>query len=151
VKSFRCGNFSQVKYQINYDFNGFNALLGFQPIDYFWDQKKSQSSAIFIEQILTNGSYERKPLVLDFKNMTQPIDITNSSRIPEFIARIPNNYYINGILNYEFIDKNRGTLFDAIILVNIEGINKFCITPEFDASKVRHLLIKEFFKRFHYS
>jgi hypothetical protein len=77
--------------------------------------------------------------------MTQPIDITNSSRIPEFIARIPNNSYINGILNYEFIDKNRGRLFDAIILVNIEGINKFCITPEFGASKVRHLLIKDFF------
>jgi hypothetical protein len=92
-----------------------------------------------------NGKYKRKSLVLDFKNITEPKDITKSSQIPEFMAKIPNNFYINGIFNYVFMDPNTGKRSVVIILANIKGINKFCVTPEFGPSNVRLLLFKDFF------
>jgi hypothetical protein len=138
VKRFVCGNFSRINYEISNDFNVFNASLAFQPINYIWDQKKSQSSVIFVEQKLINGRYERKSLVLDFNDMTEPKDMTKMRKIPEFIAQIADNIYINGILNYYHSDQESHNHFDAIVLVNIKGVNKFCIIPEFDESNVRH-------------
>ncbi len=77
--------------------------------------------------------------------MKELVDFTQIRKTPEFIGEIADNIYTNGILNHEFLNPITGKQeYNSIILVNIKGINKFCVTPEFGASNVRHLLIKEY-------
>ncbi len=68
---------------------------------------------------------------LDFKDKNNPKDTTSQQRIPEFIDKIPEKFDINGILTHSV-----NSVFYAIILVNFNGINKYCVTEERHVSDV---------------
>jgi uncharacterized membrane protein len=105
---------------VSYDFKDFNVSIALQPNDYI-NGIDTQSRIIFIEQKLNNGKHERHSLELDFSDQNKPKRITNSAKTPKFIDGIDPYLYINGILiNYDSV----------FVLVNFNGLNKFCKTIE---------------------
>jgi hypothetical protein len=60
---------------------------------------------------------------LDFKDKNNPKETTSQQRIPEFVDKISEMFYTNGILIHSV-----NSVFNAIILVNFNGINKYCVT-----------------------
>jgi hypothetical protein len=68
---------------------------------------------------------------LDFKDKNNPKDTTSQQRIPEFVDKISEKFYTNGILTHSV-----NSVFNAIILVNFNGVNKYCVTEERHVSDV---------------
>jgi hypothetical protein len=95
---------------------------------------RKERKVFFIQQKFLNGKYERKSLVLGFEDIKSKIVIKYSEEMPVFLNAIDPKLYINGIFAQ--------TTSWVTILVNINGLNKYCLTKYDNTLRVSHIFIE---------
>ncbi len=119
---------------MKYEFQNFDPSIAFQSL---YHMIRRERKVFFIQQKFLNGKYERKSLVLGFKDIESKIVNEYSEEMPVFLNTIDPKLYINGIFAQ--------TISWITILVNINGLNKYCLTKYDDTTRVSHIFIESFF------